>query len=49
MLRCEECERSEEEARRWRAYLTSSKRMSPKRWLFYCPDCAKREFEVDNG
>jgi hypothetical protein len=20
--------------------------MSPKRWLFYCPDCAKREFEV---
>jgi hypothetical protein len=18
----------------------------PERWLFYCPDCAKREFEV---
>jgi hypothetical protein len=52
MLRCEECERearSEEEARRWRAYLTVIEEGEPEEVVVYCPNCAKREFEIDDG
>jgi Zn finger protein HypA/HybF involved in hydrogenase expression len=52
MLRCEECERearSEEEASRWRAYLTVVEEGEAEEVVVYCPDCAKREFEVDDG
>jgi len=52
MLRCEECgkqARTEEEARRWRAYLTVAEEDEPEEVVVYCPDCAKREFEDDDG
>jgi hypothetical protein len=47
LLRCEECgkePRSEEEARRWRAFLTVIEEDEPEEVVVYCPDCAKREF-----
>jgi hypothetical protein len=41
---CDECETpwlpADEE--RWQAYLTDDE---PAEVVFYCPDCAKREFE----
>jgi len=52
LLRCEECgkePRSEEKARRWRAYLTVIEEEEPEEAVVYCPDCAKREFEVGDG
>jgi Zn finger protein HypA/HybF involved in hydrogenase expression len=52
LLRCEECgkeTRSEEEARRWRAYLTVIEEREPEEVVVYCPDCAKHEVEVDDG
>jgi ribosomal protein L44E len=50
MLRCEECgkePRSEQEARRWRAYLIVVDEDEPEEVVVYCPDCAKRDFEVN--
>jgi hypothetical protein len=52
MVRCEECgkeARTEEEARRWRAYLTVVEEDEPEGVAIYCPGCAKREFEADDG
>jgi Zn finger protein HypA/HybF involved in hydrogenase expression len=52
MLRCEECgkqARTEEEARRWRAYLAVVEEDEPEDVVVYCPDCAKREFGLDDG
>jgi Zn finger protein HypA/HybF involved in hydrogenase expression len=52
MLRCEKCgkeARTEEEARRWRAYLTVPEERAVEEVVVYCPDCAEREFEVDDG
>jgi ribosomal protein L44E len=43
MLRCEECgkqARTEEEARRWRAYLTVAEEDEPEEVVVYCPNCA---------
>jgi hypothetical protein len=51
LLRCEECRkqaRTEEKARRWRAYLTVVEEDEPEEVAAYCPDCARREFEVDD-
>lgn len=47
MLRCDECG-TEEEARRWRAFLTVIEEGEAEEVVFYCPDCAKREFEDDD-
>jgi hypothetical protein len=50
MLRCEECgkeARTEEEARRWRAYVTVVEG-SGRPPLRVRPDCANREFDVDD-
>jgi ribosomal protein L44E len=50
LLRCEECgkePRSGEEARSWRAYLTVLEEGEPEEVVVYCPDCAKRTFEVN--
>jgi hypothetical protein len=50
MLRCEECSKeakTEEEARRWRAYLTVVEEDEPV-FALYCPDRAKREFGDDD-
>jgi hypothetical protein len=41
--------KSDEEARRWRAYLTVIKEGEPEEVVVYCPDCAERQFERDNG
>jgi hypothetical protein len=41
--------RTEEEARRWRAYLTLVEEEVPEEVVVYSPNCAKREFEVDDG
>lgn len=55
MLRCEECgkeanrEEEEEEARRWRAYLTVVEEHEPEEVVVYCPTCPKREFELNDG
>jgi len=52
MLRCEECgeeARTEEEARRWRAILAVVEEGEAEEVVVYCPDCAKREFEGDDG
>jgi hypothetical protein len=52
MLRCEECGKratTEEEARRWRAYLTFIEEGEPEEVAVYCADCAKQEFEADEG
>lgn len=52
MLRCEECAkqaRTEEEARRWRASLTVIEEGELEEVVVYCPDCAKREFGLDDG
>ena len=52
MLKCEECGRqpaTEEEALRWRAYLTAAlDEGEPNEVAVYCPECAKQEFE-DEG
>jgi hypothetical protein len=37
--------RTEEEALRWRAYLTVVEEDEPEEVAVYCPDCARREFE----
>jgi hypothetical protein len=50
MLRCEECgkeARTEEEAHDWRAYLTVVDDDEPE-VVVYCPECAKREFGLDD-
>ena len=52
MLRCEECgkeARTEEEAHDWRAYLTVGEEDEPEEVVVYCPECAKREFGLDDG
>jgi hypothetical protein len=52
MLRCEECgkePRTEEEALRWRAYLTLIEEGELEEVVVYCSDCAKREFETNDG
>jgi hypothetical protein len=41
--------KTEEEAHRWRAYLTVVEEDEPEEVVVYCPDCAKREFEIDDG
>jgi hypothetical protein len=38
--------RTEEEPRRWRAYLTVGEEDEPEEVVVYCPDCAEREFEA---
>jgi hypothetical protein len=38
-----------EEARCWRAYLTVIEEEEPEEVVVYCPDCAQREFEADDG
>jgi len=51
MLRCGECgkqARTEEEASRWRAYLTVVDEDEPAEVVVYCPDCARREFGDDD-
>jgi hypothetical protein len=51
MLQSEECGRratTDEEARRWRAYLTVVEDGESEEVAVYCPDCARREFEVDD-
>jgi hypothetical protein len=51
MLKCEECgkkARTEEEARRWRAFLTVIEEGEPEEVVVFCPDCDKREFEDDD-
>jgi endogenous inhibitor of DNA gyrase (YacG/DUF329 family) len=51
-MRCEECgkeAKTEEEARLWPAYLTVVEEGEPEEVVVYCPDCAKREFEGDDG
>jgi hypothetical protein len=35
--------------RRWRAYLTVVEEDEPEGVAIYCPGCAKREFEADDG
>jgi Zn finger protein HypA/HybF involved in hydrogenase expression len=35
--------------RGWRAYLTVIAEEEPEEVVVYCPDCAKRKFEVDDG
>jgi hypothetical protein len=49
LLRCEECgkERTGEEARGWRTFLTVVEEGEPAVRVDYCPDCAKREFDDD--
>jgi endogenous inhibitor of DNA gyrase (YacG/DUF329 family) len=45
LLRCEECGKqaqTEEEARRWRAYLIVIAEEEPEEVIVSCPDCAKR-------
>jgi hypothetical protein len=37
--------RTEEEPRRWRAYLTVGEEDEPEKVIVYCPDCAKRKFD----
>jgi ribosomal protein L44E len=52
LLRCEECgkqRQTDKEARRWRTYLTVIEEEEPEEVVVYCPDCAQREFERDNG
>jgi hypothetical protein len=49
LLRCEACgkePRSEEEAHRWRAYLTVIEEGDPEEVIVYCPGCVKRELEA---
>jgi hypothetical protein len=41
--------RTEEEALRWRAYLTVVEEDEREEVVVYCPDCAKREFGLDDG
>jgi ribosomal protein L44E len=51
-MRCEECgkeARTVEEARRWRAFLTVIEEGEPEEVVVYCPECAKWEFERDDG
>jgi hypothetical protein len=52
MLRCEECGKetaSEVEAHGWRAFLTVAEEDEPEGVVVLCPDCAKREFDGDDG
>ena len=52
LLRCEECAkeaRTGEEARGWRTFLFVVAEGKPAEPVDYCPDCARREFEDDDG
>jgi hypothetical protein len=49
MLRCEECERSEEEARRWRAYLTVIEEDEPEEVVVLLPRLCQARVRSDNG
>jgi hypothetical protein len=44
--RCAECEahRPPADEERWRAYLGGDDLDEPAELVFYCPDCAEREF-----
>jgi Zn finger protein HypA/HybF involved in hydrogenase expression len=48
-LQCAECGRvSRDDERGWTARLTTDE-AEPAEVVVCCPDCAKREFEVDDG
>ena len=52
LLRCEECAkeaRTGEEARGWRTFMFVVVEGKPAEPVDYCPDCAKREFDEDEG